>query len=114
MRDLFPTILVTAFVLMCIIVMSLRPASDGVVLVLFNPLEDQRDQVAAIMNANALFVGAGRMPGSYLVASDQGGLPDRLHAAGAWFVLNPFGAAGCSAETIDPGRWKGGLGRNLE
>jgi hypothetical protein len=96
MRDLLPTACLTACVLAVLVIMSLMPSAQGTVLVLYNPAETQESHIGAILDADALLVGEGRLPGSFLVSSDDAGLPARLMANGALLVLNPYGATGCA------------------
>ena len=103
MRDLFPTFVLTGLVLAVIMAASLMPPARGTVLVLFNPAETEESQLVSIIDADALLVAPGRLPGSFLVASEEGNLPARLMASGALLVINPFGATGCA-----PGAGKSG------
>ena len=109
-RDIIPTLLMTAAALLCLAVMSVTPPTSGVMLVQFNPFASQNDHVGAIVSADALLVGTGKLPGSFLVASEKAGLPERLHNAGALAVVDPYGATGCGA--AGKARWKSGLGQN--
>jgi hypothetical protein len=114
MRDLLPTVFLTAGVLAVIMVMSLMPSAQGTVLVLYNPAETQESHIGAILDADALLVGEGKLPGSFLVSSDDAGLPGRLLANGALLVINPYGATGCAPRfgkssafaTATEGRWE--------
>ncbi|WP_262690148.1 hypothetical protein [Kordiimonas aestuarii] len=114
MRDLIPSILMTAFILSSIALMSMVPPSRGVVLAMYNPFLRQDAHVSSIINADAYFVAEGRLPGSFLVASDARDLPNRLRANGAILVLDPFGAAGCGAQFSKQKKWTGGLGPEME
>ncbi|WP_020397986.1 hypothetical protein [Kordiimonas gwangyangensis] len=114
MRDFYPTFVLTAFVLVVITVLSLMPPERGPVLVLFNPLETEDSHIGAIIRADALLVGPGRLPGSFLVASDDGNLPARLMASGALMVVNPYGAAGCAPRVRRSGAFAAADGMDLE
>jgi hypothetical protein len=44
---------------------------------------------------------SGGLPGVFILASDQPGLPARLHRAGAWIVVDPLIAGGCALSRSD-------------
>ena len=114
MRDIFPTFVLTGFVLAVIMAASLMPPARGTVLVLFNPLEAEESQLVSIIDADALLVAPGRLPGSFLVASEEGDLPARLMASGALLVINPFGATGCAPKRGKSGAFAASSGMDLE
>lgn len=107
MQELMPTVLLTACVMAVLVTMSLVPPSKGTVLVLFNPAETQESHIGAIVDADALLVAPGRLPGSFVVASEDAGLPRRLMASGALLVVNPYGATGCAPAAGKSGAFAG-------
>lgn len=95
MRDLAPTIALTTFVLGGIFIALAAPPGKGKVVAVFEPDIEPHALMAAIVRADARFIGSGAMPGTVMVWSGEPDLPGRLRRAGALFVLNPLVAAGC-------------------
>ncbi|WP_201152742.1 hypothetical protein [Rhodothalassium salexigens] len=95
MTSFLPAIGLTSAVMVALLLIQAQPPSTGQMVAWFPAHLDRGAIVARIAAADARLVALGQRPGLAVVWSDRPGLPRRLRAAGARWVLNPLAAAGC-------------------
>jgi hypothetical protein len=90
-------------VLLCLLICSFGlagsliasgPRDDRAIAALFPPWWSPATRFSAAGSAGEI-VDAGAFPFILIIQSDRPGLADRLRAAGALLLVNPFGAGGC-------------------
>lgn len=91
--SIVPALIMAVLFLSGLVVTELMPADKGLVAAVFAPGTSTEKMVRAAFDARASILD--RHGSLLFVYSDQGGLPQRLRAAGARFVISPIGAAGC-------------------
>jgi hypothetical protein len=76
---------------------ALRPPEQAgaPVAAIFPPWWDATRSFAAAASAGASIVRPGAWPAILVVTAPDAGLSRRLHAAGAWFLVNPMALAAC-------------------
>lgn len=95
-RSLLPAIALAALSLFALLAHVATPRSDArIVATLVAPGDGIAAAICLADRADARLMAAGTVPGLWLIASDRGNLADRLHAAGAWIVIDPLGLRGC-------------------
>ena len=78
---------------------QLKPPQSGTVIAIFNSDMNDADVIASLHTKNAFLMTKGPLSNSYVIRSDESGLPAHLNDMGAWLVLNYLGAAGCASQT---------------
>ena len=97
LRSLWPALCLAASCFGAVAVFSLAPPSQGQVIAVFAPSAGQADILMSVQAAEGRIV-EWRHDSNILVTwSDEADFPARLKANGAWLVLNPLGASGCTS-----------------
>ncbi len=84
--------------------LSLLPGERGPVAALFPPDRSVGQVLAAVIGADARLVRFGAWDWIVVVADDAPGLSERMRAAGAWAIVNPYALGGCSARAPGGGK----------
>lgn len=100
MSSVLPALALAMLVIGTITVADLSPPDKGAVIVVFDPGQSTDEFWEALDAANAYLLSKSSAPGSYLVWSDETGLPERLRAAGARVVMNADGSAMCRSADL--------------
>jgi hypothetical protein len=87
-------LLVSSWIFIAALSFQARPDTE-VVAVVFPPWWSAQQAIAAVATANAAFVRTTAIPAILVVRPDDHAGLNRLHAAGAWFAIDPKAIAAC-------------------
>lgn len=77
--------------------LDFRPTPSRPVLVIFSPMTSNTEAFVAAASAGGRILGLGGLANSVVAQSDEPAFFTRLHQAGAWFIVDAFGRAGCGS-----------------